>query len=519
MMRHSKTLACVGVLAGLALCGIGAIGRSVEAGPSDPSNVEQDAMRVAQAHLDSGALHGGVAVVLADGLVSSSYRGRVSEPNGAAIGGETRFRIASLTKVLTRIAILRLIDEGRLDLDDTLAVHRPGFDADWARDITIRDLLTFRSGLPRERAGAADPVEAGVRFADDGRAVAHLDSLVQDGPTLAPGTRVLYSNLGYFHLGGVIETVTGMPTAEAFDALIFKPLGLKNTTLGEPDQARASSIAIGHRRSADGALEPVPDYAIERRYTAGGYISTVEDLAALSTALINEQFLSAPSLELLLNGFGDNDGATLRAAGLVPGFASVWSISSEPPSAVIVLNNAVGANPNEIVQIHDEIADALRANASKEHAESPRVPAEERINEGWVRLERDGGWPRHELVPAIRTYLERFAVADPSDLYDAGLKLRGLPEEEVDEDSRGAYRWMAGYQVALRDRYGPFVLAWWRPGENEALEFLMEGPAGRALRFRVGPSAQDPTLASVFAVATVGFDADQSLYEEASGLD
>lgn len=497
------------VLSCLGAIGVsGLVAHLADATEGPPKDAIQRAEAIAEMQLSSGALHGGVGLALRECEPRTVFAGATATLNGVEVDGSTRFRLASLTKMLTRIAILKLVEAGRLSLDDTLAMHRPGLNAAWADDITIRQLLTFRSGLPRERSGVADPIDAGVTFDERGRALPFLDTLIEDGPTVAPGTRVLYSNLGYFHLGGVIESVTGESVEQAFDELIFSPIGMRRTTLGDDVGEDQSNVATGHHRAADGSVSAVEPFPIAPRYTAGGFVSTVDDLVALSRALLQEQLLSAESVALLVNEFGDDDDQTLRIAGLVPGFANVWSVSLDPPSAVIVLNNVVGPSPGDVVAAHDAIAAALRAKSEM----SPRQ-TRNREKDGWRALRHPTDWPDHLLMDGARVYFQQCAVANADQLYDAGLVIRGETEDEIDDESRGIYRWMATYQAALRDRYGPFELAWWRHGEDESFEFLFEGPDGRALRYKLRPSDADPSVTSTLSIATVGFHADPSLYE------
>jgi len=462
----------------------------------------------ARARLDDGTLHGGVALVERGAPPRTLFSGRTAYPDGVEIDGSTRFRIASLTKVITRIAILKLAQEDRLALDDPLARYRPGLKSDWAERITLRQLLSFRSGLPRERSGAADPVDAGVTFDEDGRGLAFLDGLTEDGPTIEPDTRVLYSNLGYFHLGGVLESVTGQSVATALQDLVFAPAGMRATSLGDRHLTGDEALAVGHRTNEDGARVPVPDFPIAPRYTAGGLVSTVDDLVSLSVALLEGRLLSEESYELLLTEFGNNQDHTFRVAGLVPGFAGVWSLSAQPATAVVLLNNAVGANPGQIVAAHDEIAAKLRSSTAGTLAARP-----DRAKDGWKSLRSPSDWPEHQLMNQAKLFFAEAERGDADDLYKAGLAVRGENDADIDEESRDVYRWMASYHVALRDRYGPFALSWWRPGESGAFEFLFEGPESRALRIKLRPSASDPSVTSTLSIATMGFDADSSLYE------
>lgn len=467
---------------------------------------------IARRRCEDGTLHGAVAILQPGSNPRMLFSGTTSYPDGTPINGSTRFRVASLTKVVTRIAILRLAEQGQLSLDDPLAKHRPGLQADWAKQITIRQLLSFRSGLPRERSGASNPVEAGVTFDEQGRGLPFMDGLAGDGPTIEPGSRVLYSNLGYFHLGGVIEAVTGQPIEDALRELVFVPAGMVRTSLGDSAQVYQGNLAVGHHTAEDGAPEAVPTFPIEPRYTAGGLVSTLNDFVAMSEALLQGDLLNEASLALMMSEFSGDQNSTLRVAGLVPGFANVWSISIEPPVAVIVLNNVVGSSPNDIVSAHDEIASVLREPLSS----NPSLAAA-RTEEGWEPLLSENDWPEHPLMAKAREFLKVSTLGNAEAIYHAVLTVHGQSEDAIDPETRDAYRWMASYQAALRERYGPFRLSWWRPGEDRAFEFLLEGPDGRAIRLKLRPSNADPTVTSTLSIATMGFDADSALYEGFSG--
>lgn len=123
------------------------------------------------------------------------FRGLDTEPGGSPLDETKKFRIASLTKIFTQLALLRLSDQGLLDLDAPLSDYRPGLGSSWADQVTVRQLLSFRSGLPREWEG--DPETSGVSFDAGGLAGPFLDGLAAIGPSVEPGTRTQYSNLGY----------------------------------------------------------------------------------------------------------------------------------------------------------------------------------------------------------------------------------------------------------------------------------------------------------------------------------
>jgi CubicO group peptidase (beta-lactamase class C family) len=129
----------------------------------------------------------------------------------------TLFDLASLTKVMaTTPAVLALVDQGRLALDDPVARYVPGVDAD---GVTVRHLLTHTGGLSASRRYyLAHPTAAGMRRA-----------VLAERPESAPGSRVVYSDLGFLLLGEVVEAVTGERLDVACAELVFRPLGLART--------------------------------------------------------------------------------------------------------------------------------------------------------------------------------------------------------------------------------------------------------------------------------------------------
>ncbi|HYL41542.1 MAG TPA: serine hydrolase domain-containing protein [Candidatus Binatus sp.] len=201
---------------------------------------------------------------------------------GTAVVGEDRgpdvdtvFRIASMTKSFTAATVLALRDEGRLRLDDPIALHLPrlanlrGPTSD-SPPITIRHLLTMTAGFPTDdpwgdRQQGLDPerflelAEAGLSFA------------------WAPGTRFEYSNLGYGLLGRLITAVDGREYRDAVRERIIRPLGMTATTY-LPEDVPPDRLALGYVWRDTGFLaEPIDGYGALA--AMGGIFTTVGDLA------------------------------------------------------------------------------------------------------------------------------------------------------------------------------------------------------------------------------------------------
>ncbi|MEJ7833036.1 MAG: serine hydrolase domain-containing protein [Nocardioides sp.] len=216
-----------------------------------------------QAGLDqlqaSGRLPSVVAGVLARGeLVWTGVSG-----DGAL---DRAYRIGSVTKTLTAVAVLRLRDEGRLSLDDQLGriVPESGY-----ADATLRMLLDHTSGLPSEPAGPWWERSPGVEFAalnaanDATRAVAR------------PGSYFHYSNLGYALLGEVVARLRGATWWEVVSREILGPLGMSQTTYDAPERC-AQGYSVDHFA---GTLTREPHQHTGAMAPAGQLWSTIGDLA------------------------------------------------------------------------------------------------------------------------------------------------------------------------------------------------------------------------------------------------
>jgi uncharacterized protein YbbC (DUF1343 family) len=151
---------------------------------------------------------------------------RALEPKVEAMTADTIFDAASLTKVVaTTTAAMILIEEGKIRLSDRVATHIPGFERYGKGAVTVRHLMTHMSGLRPD-------VDLGDLWTGYDRAI---ELAIEEVPTATPGTRFIYSDIGYFVLGEIIHRVSGQ-TLDAFTRdRIFKPLGMTDTMFLPPD--------------------------------------------------------------------------------------------------------------------------------------------------------------------------------------------------------------------------------------------------------------------------------------------
>jgi CubicO group peptidase (beta-lactamase class C family) len=145
---------------------------------------------------------------------------------------ESRFEIASMTKPMTAIAILQLVDEGKLKLESRVADHVPYFRGTPGETITIEQLLVHRSGLQQDIAFADDPAGAAVaaRINADQLSLDEMVKLIAARPLrFAPGTDYGYSSDAYAVLGAVIERITGKSYYDAIAERVLRKAGMTAT--------------------------------------------------------------------------------------------------------------------------------------------------------------------------------------------------------------------------------------------------------------------------------------------------
>jgi D-alanyl-D-alanine carboxypeptidase len=241
-----------------------------------------------------GLFHGVVLLAEADDVVFHRAYGVADHASMRPIMPDTRFDIGSLGKLFTSVAVLRLAQEGRLDLDDPLGRHIDHLGADPGGRITIRHLLQHRSGLD-DYLGHPDFEAEPARF----RSVDDYMRLV-GGEELAfdPGDGLRYSNSGFVALGAVIEAVTGEDYHDVVRDQVLRVAGMDATGPGRDDRS-----ATGYTQGPRGRLISTGDRWPPVASPAGGSHSTAGDLHRFVRALMEDQLLEPTYTDTLLRNF------------------------------------------------------------------------------------------------------------------------------------------------------------------------------------------------------------------------
>lgn len=214
--------------------------------------------------------------IVVDGQLAHVVAGGVRDVrSGASVDTSSVFRIASMSKSFAALAILQLRDEGRLSLDDPVAVHVPEFNSlryatSDAPRITIRHLLTHSAGFPEDNPWGDQQLDA----TEDA-----FSAMMRGGIPFsnAPGTAYEYSNFGFAVLGRIVTSISGIRYAQYLRERILLPLQMHNTTL-ETRDVDPTRLAHGYRlQDGEWVLEPpLPDGAFG---VMGGMLTTPADLS------------------------------------------------------------------------------------------------------------------------------------------------------------------------------------------------------------------------------------------------
>ena len=355
----------------------------------------QGAQRLFTAWLEGQLLYRhlpGVAVgVVADQeLVWAQGFGVADTARKVPMTPQTKFRMASHSKLFTATAVMQLREQGKLRLDDPVTKYLPWFsvrpaDAD-DPPITIEELLTHSSGLPRE---------AGSHWTDfDFPTTEELRGLMREREApFSPDVRWKYSNLAYSVAGLVIEAVSGQSWADYVQQHIYTPLGMTASSVDKD----VPGLATGYGRlMPDGTRATTPFIDARGMGAATGITSTVEDMARFASAQFRrgpmggDRILSTGSLRdmhrvrvLETNwtqgnaiGFAvrrDRDKVYVQHGGSYPGYQTQTVLQLDGKVAVIVLTNADDANPGAIAtQLMNTVGEAVaKASAPAESGATP----------------------------------------------------------------------------------------------------------------------------------------------------
>jgi D-alanyl-D-alanine carboxypeptidase len=254
-----------------------------------------------------GEAFSGVVLVAHDGVpIYQKAVGLADRQQGRPNTLGTRFGLASLTKMFTAVAVLRLVQDGKVRLDAPLGTYLTDYpNQDVARKVTIHHLLTHTGGTGDDHGPEVAAHHHQLRSLEDYVALLGNRALLFE-----PGSRWQYSNYGFVLLGRVIERVSGQSYYDYVAEHVFSPAGMTHTDFAIQDGSEdlaADDRAIGYTHLRPGQpplAEPHPTTGIGpyRGTSAGGAYATAGDLLTFANALESHRLLDAKHTELLTTG-------------------------------------------------------------------------------------------------------------------------------------------------------------------------------------------------------------------------
>ena len=371
--------ALVCACAGLSLQGAGLV---TTARPEDVGLSSERLDRIhdaVQRHIDAGSISGAVTLVARHGKIAHlEAHGLMDIESKRAMPKDGVFRLASMSKPITAVAVMMMVEEGKVRLSDPVSRFIPEFKSmkvavakpnargggaapaspggpggrggpppevdlvSATREITIRDLLTHGSGLMSNGLGNATAGAAATRGPDDTLAT-YIPKLGAVALDFQPGTLWRYSGLaGFDVLSRVVEIASGKPYDQFLRERLFDPLGMKDTGFALTPAIQPRLVTL-YRRGQNG-LERLPDQSGLSSATyfsgAGGLVSTAEDYAQFATMLVNggelngRRYLGPRTIELMAsNHTGEMAGGQMGMSPKGIGFGLGVQVVEDPVAA------------------------------------------------------------------------------------------------------------------------------------------------------------------------------------------
>jgi CubicO group peptidase (beta-lactamase class C family) len=322
----------------------------VHAAPAPASDVAARIDQVLAATYKADA-PGATVIVVKDGktLLRKAY-GLADVEHKTPLTPETQMRLGSVTKQFTSTAVMMLVDEGKMKLDDDITVYLPDYPAQ-GKKLTVEHLLTHTSGIVSYTGKPG--FKNGMQ--EDMPVSRMIDSFKNDPLEFEPGSRYKYNNSGYFLLGAIIEKVSGLSYDKFVEQRIFVPLGMKHTAY-EGHERSKTARALGYS-ARQGGFAPGAAISMTQPYAAGSLVSNVDDMARWDAAVSSGKLLKAASWQraftpyVLSGGASTNYGygwemgklqgaAMISHGGSIPGFKSFTLRIPSEKLYVAVLSNA-----------------------------------------------------------------------------------------------------------------------------------------------------------------------------------
>jgi CubicO group peptidase (beta-lactamase class C family) len=292
-----------------------------------------------------------LAVSVDGKLVYSESFGFADLEERAPVWPTTKFRIGSISKPLTAVALMKLVEAGKIDLDAPVQTYVPSF-PDKGAPITVRMVAGHLAGI---RHYKDDEFLIGKHYET---MTAGLQIFQNDPLVSPPGTKFNYSTYGYDLLGAMIESVTGQSFPAYMQAQVFGPLGLVHT-IADQNATIIEQRSRFYDKAKNGELENAPYVDNSFKWSGGGFLSTAEDLLRFGSAMLQPGFLRADSLKTMFTLQKTTSGEETR-------YGLGWFVRKPPAGELIYAHSggSVGGTSQLIIYPESRLVIALVTNLS-----------------------------------------------------------------------------------------------------------------------------------------------------------
>ncbi len=258
---------------------------------------------------------------------------------------KTVYEVASVGKTFTATVVMMLVEDGIIELDRAIADYLDDLPPAW-HSVTIKHILSHQSGIPN------------YTDADNYWNITRLDlskteilALVKDLPLkFQPGEYVSYDNTGYYLLGMMLEQITNQSYAVLMQDHLFKPLGMNSTLMNNPEEI-VLHRAAGYRLSTNKIINK-PYYSPSVTYSAGGQLSSIEDMVKYERELFRPTLLKQSTLDLMWTPNFPLHEDSWQQQGYVAGFG--WWIINYNNRRVVSHNGSILGFASNITRFIDD---------------------------------------------------------------------------------------------------------------------------------------------------------------------
>lgn len=306
--------------------------------------------------------NGAVAVATNGQIDFISGIGLANRQAGTNINSKSKFKIASITKTFTAVLILKLYEQGKLDLNGTIGKYLADYKGEGKDKVTIHNLLTYSSGIPNCEGNTGIAVYQLPISTDE-----FITKYCSGNLEFEPGKQFSYDNGDYIILGRIIEKLTGKSFLQNLNETILKPFGMENTSMLSSKDIVSGLVPTYNIDDSTKAFYIDDPMYIENYYSAGAMYSTIEDLLKFDNCIFGNKILSKNTVDLMLtpypelygvaygfwvtdNKYGTITSRTANRQGSIWGANTNWVHLIDNNKTIIVFSNTNATNLSELTE-------------------------------------------------------------------------------------------------------------------------------------------------------------------------